>query len=240
MAIKAVFILALSFVLVPIHLSWGGPLVFGPQRFTQPGETATFAVANPVGTFWLQVSNGEGVPRPGAKPGIVDMQNLVTSGNVRLNGALVASVRDFDHNTTLQFGFQKDVALNPSNTMVVELQGPTGSFVNVEIREAEPNSGVQNPQGDLWGGNMGDQILFNWVEKDGATEYIIYRSTSTNGSWEELSRINDDAARTSGGKVDVTPDARVKDLCYKVEAINDKGNVIKKYEPICVPKFVER
>ncbi len=84
---------------------------------------------------------------------------------------------------------------------------------------------------------MGDHIVFNWVDQDGATEYIVYRSPSANGPWEELSRINDDAARTSGSKVDVTPDARVKDLCYKVEAINAKGNVIKRYEPICVAKF---
>ncbi len=40
--------------------------------------------------------------------------------------------------------------------------------------------------------------------------------------------------------MDVTPDARLKDLCYKVEAIDVKGNVIRRYEPVCVPKFVGR
>jgi hypothetical protein len=98
--------------------------------------------------------------------------------------------------------------------------------------------GVINPQGDLWGENEGDQIVFNWVYQDGTTKYIIYRSLSVNGPWEVLDEIDDVAARTSGSKEDVTPDARLKDLCYKVEAVDAKGNVTRRSEPICVPKFV--
>ncbi len=111
------------------------------------------------------------------------------------------------------------------------------SLITVKVTQAQPFPSAQNAQGDLWGENWGDKIVFNWVEEDGAAMYIIYRSTSANGPWEELSRIDDDAARTSGSKVDVTPDARLKDLCYKIEAIDAKGNVIKRYEPMCVPKF---
>jgi hypothetical protein len=38
---------------------------------------------------------------------------------------------------------------------------------------------------------------------------------------------------------DVTSDAKVMDLCYRVEGINGTGQVIRNYEPMCVPKFVE-
>ncbi len=100
--------------------------------------------------------------------------------------------------------------------------------------------GVINPQGDLWGANKGDQIVFNWVYQDGTTKYIIYRSLSVNGPWDVLDEIDDVAARTSGSKEDETPDARLKDLCYKVEAIDAKGKVIRTYEPMCVPKFAEK
>ncbi len=114
------------------------------------------------------------------------------------------------------------------------------SFITVEVSQAQPFPSAQNAQGDLWGENWGDKIVFNWVEEDGVTEYIIYRSTSFNGPWAEIDRLDDRAAKTGGSKGDDTPDARLKDLCYKVEAINAKGNVIKRYEPICIPKFVEK
>ena len=108
------------------------------------------------------------------------------------------------------------------------------SFITVDVSQAQV---AMNPPGDLLGENMGDQIAFNWPPQDGATEYIIYRSLSVNGPWEEIDRIDDDAARTAGAKLDVTDDARLKDLCYKVEAIDAKGKVIRRYEPMSVPKF---
>ncbi|HEX9271073.1 MAG TPA: hypothetical protein VGA01_02545 [Candidatus Binatia bacterium] len=49
--------------------------------------------------------------------------------------------------------------------------------------------------------------------------------------------MSDAVARTSGSKIDQTPDARKTDLCYKVEAINTLGQVIRIYQPMCVPKF---
>ncbi len=111
------------------------------------------------------------------------------------------------------------------------------SCSTMEVSHAQPFPSAQNAQGDLDGENWGDKIVFNWLEEDGATEYIIYRSTSFNGPWAELDRLDDRAAKTGGSKVDVTPDARLKDLCYKIEAIDAKGKVIRTYEPMCVPKF---
>ena len=105
-------------------------------------------------------------------------------------------------------------------------------FITVEVSEAQV---AMNPQGDLLGENMGDNIAFNWADEDGAVQYIVYKSLSITGPWQELGRTAD--VGIGGAKVDVTPDARLKDLCYKIEAIDAKGNVIRKYEPMCVPKF---
>jgi hypothetical protein len=97
---------------------------------------------------------------------------------------------------------------------------------------------ARNPQKTLYGENMGDFIILQWVLNDNATEYFVYRSTSANGPWNQTGRFSQGAARTGGAKVDYTPDARLMDLCYKVEAIDAGGLVVEYYDPICVPKFV--
>lgn len=217
------------------------PVVFGPQRFTQANEAVTFSVTNPAGPFWLQVSNGEAVQHAGpGERGRITMQNLVTSGEIHLNGSVVASASDFDHNATRMFGFQKDVTLTSVNTLEVQLQGAAGSFVTIEIREADPNPTVSNNQGDLTGSNMGDKIFLTWGFDENAAEYVVFRATSLNGPWAERFRFDKDAAMTGGAKVDYTPDARLMDLCYKLEARDAAGLVIRLYEPICVPKFGEK
>jgi hypothetical protein len=97
-----------------------------------------------------------------------------------------------------------------------------------------------NARGDLFGENWGDQIVFNWAYQDRASEYIVYRSKSASGPWDVLGTMSDIVARTSGSKIDDTPDAKVIDLCYKVEAVDALGQVIRIYEPMCVPKFDQR
>ena len=38
--------------------------------------------------------------------------------------------------------------------------------------------------------------------------------------------------------VDGEPEeVQTKDLCYKIEALDSNGRVIRQYEPICVPKW---
>jgi hypothetical protein len=116
---------------------------------------------------------------------------------------------------------------------------PTGEEQGRQKQQNEPQNfpSAGNTRGDLWAENQGDQIVFNCAYHDGTTEYIVYRATSASGPWAELGRMPDDVARTSGRKIDDTPDARLMDLCYRVEAINGKGVVIRRYEPMCVPKF---
>jgi hypothetical protein len=112
---------------------------------------------------------------------------------------------------------------------------------NVQASQAQKDDKTQwasNAQGTLFGENMGDFIILQWSLNDSATEYFVYRSTSPNGPREQTGRFSQGAARTGGAKIDDTPDVRLMDLCYKVEAIDAKGLVIEFYEPICVPKFV--
>lgn len=227
---------------MPIPPSWAGPIVFGPQQFTRAAgepqkEVVTFTVGDPTGTFWLQVKNGQAVPKPGAEPGIVESRNLVSSAVIMLNGSQVAGPEDFNQNV---FGFQKDVMLQASNVLEVELRGAPGSLLTVQLRRAEPNVTVQNSARDLDGLNMGDQVILGWSLEDRAAEYVLFRAPSLEGPWEERGRVDSVAARTGGSKVDITPDARLKDLCYKVDALDAKGKVVRRYEPICVPKFVEK
>jgi len=109
------------------------------------------------------------------------------------------------------------------------------SFMLPACTFAQP---ARNPQGTLFGQNEGDFIILQWDINDSAIEYFVYRSTSANGPWGQTSRFSQGAARTGGAKVDYTPDARLMDLCYKVEALDANGRVIELYEPICVLKFV--
>ncbi len=97
------------------------------------------------------------------------------------------------------------------------------------------NPTTQNTKADFGGTNLGDSIHFSWSPADRANEYVRFRSLSINGPWEEEGHIL--GSLTNG--VDVTPGAREKTLCYRLEARDEKGSVVRDYEPICVPKFEE-
>jgi hypothetical protein len=111
-------------------------------------------------------------------------------------------------------------------------------FVLFAADPARAQSGVNN-RNDLWGDNMGDFIGLWWSDEPSSALYVMYRSTSQNGPWQEIGRIESDVSRTSGGKVDYTPDARLKTLCYKVEALDAAGRVVRTYQPMCVPRYAE-
>lgn len=222
-------------------VSWAGELVFGPQKFTiQSGkhlkEAVTFEVVNPNGTYWLRVDNGEAVPKVGGEEGAIEMINLVDGGRILLNEKAVARSPDFHHRQTKEFGFTKDVALLAVNALELELRGAVGSFITVQIRKAEPNVDVTNRDRDLSGLNSGDAINLWWSDDDRATEYIVFRGLTIKGAWEEIGRRPQDRPNA----VDFTPDARLRDLCYLIEAVDANGKVVRRYDPICVPKFVEQ
>jgi len=64
----------LSMFLICFSLeAWAGPLVWGPKKYVRGTGapvpvTETFAIEKPKGKFWLQVSNGGSVRKPGEKP----------------------------------------------------------------------------------------------------------------------------------------------------------------------------
>jgi len=134
---------------------------------------------------------------------------------------------------------------NGLNTITVEATdnaaNMSSSRITVTLGQPQNFSKIQwatNPQRTLYGENAGDFIILQWDHNDDATEYFVYRSTSLAGPWEQTGRFSQGAAITGGAKVHDTPDARLMDLCFKVEVIDAAGLVIEFYEPICVPKFV--
>jgi hypothetical protein len=115
--------------------------------------------------------------------------------------------------------------LGPLLAGVLSCARPTCSYAQV----------ARNSEGTLYGENLRDSIILRWEPNDNATEYIVYRSTSLNGPWQ----VNGRFPQSTAGKVteEMTTDAQLMDLCYKVEALDSGGIVIQLYEPICVPKF---
>jgi hypothetical protein len=130
------------------------------------------------------------------------------------------------------------LALHPGCATVENNRHPTKMLSIVQLSQGHKGRDwASNAQGTLYGENAGDFIILQWNLNDSIAEYFVYRSMSLNGPWEQTGRFSQGAASTGGAKVDDTPDARLMDLCYKVEAVDSKGLVIEFYEPICVPKF---
>jgi hypothetical protein len=118
------------------------------------------------------------------------------------------------------------------------LFSPLAFFAAGTARAQVINNGPQ----DLSGENMGDFIILWWSDDPSIsiTTYVMYRSPSQTGPWQEIGRMQADVSIISGGKVDYTPDARLKTLCYKVEALDAAGRVVRTYQPMCIPKYAEQ
>lgn len=220
--------------------AWAGPLVWGPKKYVRDtGKPVSvldsFAIEKPTGKFYLYIENGGSVRKPGEKP-FREPVNQVSSAYIKLNGIEVVSPQDLNQNI---YNISKDITLEANNTIEIEVRGNPESYITVEIRKSPLDPTVENKDNDLWGNNMKDQIVLWWTRDDRATEYVFFRTTSVEGSWIELFRLDVEAAGKSGGAVDITNDASLRDLCYKIEALDSKGKVIRRYEPICVPKWQE-
>ena len=110
------------------------------------------------------------------------------------------------------------------------------AFVSIQIGFALTASAqwASNASGDLFGENMGNFIMIQWEAQYRAARYLMYGATALSGPWTLLLTTPD---MKGGAKIDQTPDARLVDLCYKVEATVENGTVIRVYQPICVPKY---
>ncbi len=227
---KRVFAAAMVGVVMALASpAWAGPLVFRPPSFVRQAgpprtEVVAFEIASPSGTYMLHVQSGDD---QGA--------HVVTSAVIRLNGVTVATPNDFKPDV---FGFWRDVTLVERNELEVEVRGAPDSILTVEIREANPNPGVTNARGDLDGQNMRHQIVLWWSRDPRAEEYVVLRSHSADGPWEEAFRHDAATAGESGAAVDTTPEAQTTQLCYRMEVLAG-GHVVRRYEPICVPAYKE-
>jgi len=107
----------------------------------------------------------------------------------------------------------------------------TFAFGSARIANAQA---AGNANRDLAGVNHGDFIALQWDDAQGATQYYVYTSTTSLGPWALAFSVSDNLG---GAKVHYTPDARLMTLCYKVEATDANGFVIRVYDPICVPQY---
>ena len=215
--------------------AWAGELVWGPKKYVRDtGKPVSvldiFAIEKPIGKFWLQVSNGGSVRKPGEKP-FREPVNQASSAYIKLNGIEVVSPQDLNQNI---YNISKDITLEANNTIEVEVRGKPESYITVEIRKAELNMNVENTKGDLTGLNMEDQIGLWWVPEESASEYVVYKAYSIDGPWIKWLQFGNTPPYNI---VDITPEAQTQDLCYKIEALDSNGKVIRRYEPICIPKW---
>jgi hypothetical protein len=98
--------------------------------------------------------------------------------------------------------------------------------------------GADNLQHDLFATNRRGQIVLSWQPEQEAVTYIVYRALSHQHPWMELARLNDENLKAAGGGFnDITDLGQTRELCYKVDAINEDEQLVKVYEPLCVPKY---
>ena len=98
---------------------------------------------------------------------------------------------------------------------------------------------AQNPSGDLRGENWRVRIFVMWPAQEGAKTYIIYRALSVNEHWVELAQKKNEEVIDSGTYEDITDLAQSNSLCYKIEAVNEVGQLLRVYEAVCMPKYVD-
>lgn len=236
---KKIFAAFLLAVLTSFSVNaFAGPMVWGPKKFERgKGEPLPvvefFSIDKPKGKYDFYVKSGGSVQKPGAMFGIVNPVNQVSSAVVKLNGVEVVGPNDLNQEV---LRIDKEVTLLPNNIIEVEVRGKPGSYITIDISKANLNPTVENKENDLWGNNMQDQNVLWWEGDKRASEYILYKAYSIDGPWVEWSR---GYAGEPMNDVDITADAMKMDLCYKIEALDDKGRVIRVYEPICVPKWEE-
>lgn len=204
-----------------------GGISFGPETFTRStGKPAIivrdFSVANPNADYFIQIQNGEN--------GI----NRVSSAVIKLNGNVIVSPNDLDQSIP---GLSRGVVLQSNNTLEIELRSIPDSKLILTIRRAMLNPTIANPQNDLVGNNNLEGIGLVWDREESAADYVIFRSDSISGPFVEVGRVKTGSDRRTNA-VDITPDARTKTLCYKVEAMDTSGNTTRLYEPVCVPHHI--
>ena len=110
--------------LAPPAVASAGEVVFGPvtlmrARGAPATDTLSFSLADTTGPFLLQLTNGD-----------PDGSRRVSSAVVTLNGQPVFRPRDFHQQVA---GLERQIVLQPTNTLTVELRSAPGARVTVQI-----------------------------------------------------------------------------------------------------------
>jgi len=91
-------------------------------------------------------------------------------------------------------------------------------------------SAVLNSAGDAWGTVGAHENVLTWDPETNAREYAVSRSTGTQSAFFELFRT----PLTNG--VDFIRVDETTTYCYRIEALDDSGNRIRRYSPVCVSR----
>jgi len=208
--------------------------IWGPEKYVIKTGTAVtvtekFTIESSTGKFWLFIENGGIVKKTGELNGVIEPVDRASSVSVKLNGVQIVEPNNL--NQHIANVIRRGLTLYANNTIEVEVRGKPGSYIIVSISSGEPNPKVSNKNVDLTGTNMRNRIYLVWDYEKKAHEYIIYFAYSIDGPWKMI------GGAPSVSAIDGTFEAQTRDLCYKVEAWDIKGEPIRVYEPICVPKW---
>ena len=102
-----------------------------------------------------------------------------------------------------------------------------------------------NPAGDLSGTNVGDAISLGWAAPpEATTKYVAFRASTQEGPWREAARFERVIDQATQVELTVTPlytpgvDPST-DAFYRLEARAADGTVLRRYEPVFVPRYVD-
>lgn len=129
------------------------------------------------------------------------------------------------------------VFLNNKGTIIeINTADPKRSQENQVLGGMPKNPPVSNSARDLTGANDLNAITLHWERDPRAVEYVLFRRDSLEGSFVEVSRLPAGLQFPTNAQ-DVTPDARTKTLCYRLEAIGTQGELVRVYEAVCVEQY---
>jgi len=232
---KRVFVILLFFLSASFSFeAQADHFIWGPEKYVnKTGAPVTitdkFTIEKPKGKFWLFIENGGIVRKPGELTGVIEPADRASSASVKINGVPIVGPDNLNQHVANVI--RRDLTLYANNTIEVEVRGKPGSYIIMSISSGEPNPKVANKNVDLTGTNMKNRIYLVWDFEKKTHEYIIYHAYSIDGPWTMI------GGAPSVSAIDGTFEAQTRDLCYKVEAWDVKGKVIRVYEPICVPKW---
>jgi hypothetical protein len=165
--------------------------LFGPAKFTRLSsgpttQTASISVAADVhGPFHITVQNGS-----------TGNSGRVSSARIALNGVQLFGPADFNKNATL---LGRDVTLNPSNTLTVELASAPGTFLTISVTgkrtpQTVSSVGLTRASPGFINTNTPTQVTFTSIINDKAVipGTVVLERLNADGSSSVIGSLHDD------------------------------------------------